>query len=115
MITYAVANEPFISEEMTISSLEDQMQCKIAHALVMERNFREAISIYERVLKKHKKNPSIRCNLASAYALVGRGIKAFKMFESIYQDYNNYLFAKINLGFIYLGEGDTQKIREMFG
>ena len=114
-MSYKITNAQTIPPESVIHCETDRQLCEEAYSFIMDDQAREAIAILEKMHEKYPENQIISNNLSAAYIKNDQGQLAVELTKEIYRKHPKYLYAMINMSHIYLDEGETNKVKKIFG
>lgn len=75
----------------------------------------EDVTFIKQLVEKHPDNPTFWSHLAGTYQAVKNMDMVKKVSEEMFDRFPNYLFARVNMTLILLGEDQVEKAEEAFG
>ena len=76
---------------------------------------KSGIKKLESLIEKHPQNPQLKNFLVVLYSKMGQYKKAYEVNRQIVDEHPDYFFGLANLVAEYLGAGEPEKVKEVFG
>jgi tetratricopeptide (TPR) repeat protein len=76
-----------------------------------QNQYDKAEAVYKQLVEVQGNIPEARASLAGFYVAIDREDDAIKVYEDILKDAPEFVFARYQLGEIYLGRGDMEKVQ----